>query len=127
MRINHPKPSSGAFEETRETEPALCGVARRTAWELVIGVSRWGCKLFPVLLSDAGSKARQCEGQSELPGQAAVSCPAFPVARPSCQSHRAGWSCFLANLGAEARVDFISKCFFLKAVATTLVPWTEKH
>lgn len=42
VRINHPKPSSGAFEETQETEPALCGVARRTAWELVIGVSRLG-------------------------------------------------------------------------------------
>lgn len=59
MRINHPKPSLGAFEETQETEPALGGVAGRTAWELAIGVAGWGwgCELFPALLSDAGSKA----------------------------------------------------------------------
>ena len=42
MRINPPQPSLGAFEETRETEPALDGVAGRTAWEPVIGVSPAG-------------------------------------------------------------------------------------
>lgn len=87
----------------------------------------WGCKLFLVLLSDAGSKAQQREGQLEPLGQAAASCPAFPVARPSCQSHQAGRRCFLANLSTEALVDFTSKWFFLKAVAAALVPWTEKH
>lgn len=125
MRINHPQPSSGAFEESQKRKPALVGwlgLSRRTFWALVIGVSL-GLRAVSSAFVWRWEQAPQCEGLSEPFRAGCCVCPAFPVAGLSNLEQP---RCFLAELSAAAWVDLTGKCFLSESSGSSLGPLDRK-